>query len=81
MSELVVDFSHIRGWSYLRGLIRCYEPISYHEKRKSTASKALTVHLLLYFSYAMRYSVLIDPFFEIFGVVVFAQLTVITKQV
>ena len=61
MSDPVVDYSHVRGWSFLRGLSRRYEPLLYHHKHKSTADKALNVHFFLYFSYAMRYRFLIGP--------------------
>ena len=63
MGDPVVDYSHVRGWSFLRGLSRCYKPISYHRKHKSTADIALNVHFLLHFSYAMRYRFLIAPLY------------------
>ena len=53
ISDLVYDCSHVRGWSFRRSLSRCYKPISYHQKQKSTADKALTVHFFSYFSYGM----------------------------
>ena len=63
MSDPVVDCSHVRGWSFPCSLSRCYEPILYHHKHISTANKALNVHFLLYFSYAMRYYFLIAPLY------------------
>ena len=62
MSDPVVDYSHVRGWSFPRGLSWCYKPVLYHHKHKSTADKALiNVHFFLYFSYAMRFCFLIAP--------------------
>ena len=61
LSDSVVDYSHVRGWLFPRGLSRCYEPVLYHHKHKSTAEQALNVHFFLYFSYAMRYCFLIAP--------------------
>ena len=61
MSDPVVDYSHVRGWSFPRGSSRCYEPVLYHHKHKSTADKALNVHFFLYFSYDMSYCFLIAP--------------------
>ena len=48
MSDHVVDFNHVKGWSFLRGLSRCYKPVLNHKKkRKSTTYKTLTVCLFL----------------------------------
>ena len=44
MSDTVVDWSSIRGWSFPRGLSRCYEPILYNQNGKLIANKALIVH-------------------------------------
>ena len=63
MSDPVVDYSHVRGWSFPHGLSRCYKPISYHQKHKSTADIALNVHFLLYFPYVMRCYFLIAPLY------------------
>ena len=49
MSDTVVDWSSIRGWSFPRGLSRCYEPILHNQKGKSIANKALIVHFFLLF--------------------------------
>ena len=57
MSDPVVVYSHVRGWSFPRGLSRCYKPILYHEKPKSPADKALTVHFFLLFF--LRYEILL----------------------
>ena len=59
MSDLVVDFSHLRGWSFPCASSRCYKPTLYHHKHKSSADKALTVHFFSYFSYGMTYCFLI----------------------
>ena len=48
----VVDYTHVRGWSFPCGLSRCPKPILYHKK-------ALTVHFFSYFSYDMSYCFLI----------------------
>ena len=63
MSDPVVDYSNVRGWSFPRGLSRSYEPMLYHCKRISTADKALAVHFFLYFSYTMRYCFLLAPLY------------------
>ena len=59
-SDAVVDYSHVRGWSFPPGLSRCYEPILYHHKHKSTADKAHILFILsLTFYYGMSYCFLI----------------------
>ena len=63
MSDLVVDYSHVRGWLFPRGLSRYYKPISYHQKDKSTTDIALNFHFLRYFSFAMRYCFFIAPLY------------------
>ena len=49
MSDPVVDYSHVRGWSLPRGLSRCHEKMLYHHKTNSTADKALIVHFFSIF--------------------------------
>ena len=66
-SDPVVDYSHVRGWSFPRGLSRGYEPILYHHEHKSTADKALTVHFFFYFLMAWVITSLLLPYIEIFG--------------
>ena len=59
ISNTVVDYSRVRGWSFPRGSSQYYEPILYHHKCKSTADKALIVHFLSYISYDVSYCFLI----------------------
>ena len=56
-------FQPCQGWLFPRGLSRCYEPILYPHKHKSTADKALIVHFFFYFSYDMRFYFLITPLY------------------
>ena len=56
---LYFTWFHVTGWSFPSGLSRCYEPMLYHHKTKSTADKALIVHFFSHLSYAMRYCFLI----------------------
>ena len=61
--DTVVDYSHVRGLLFPRGLSQCYEPILYHHKRKSTADKALIAHFFSYFSHEMSYCFLITALY------------------
>ena len=40
MSDPVVNYSHVRGWSLPRSLSQCYQPILHHEKTQINGRKS-----------------------------------------
>ena len=57
MSDHVVDFNHVKGWSFLRGLSRCYKPVLNHKKNAN--QPPIKLLLFAYFYYGMSYCFLI----------------------